>query len=44
MESDELLRRMKVLYSKEKGDRLKIVGSILFALDLLERSLNGWKF
>ena len=42
-ESEELLRRMKELSSKEKRDRLEIVNSVLFSLDLLERSLHGWR-
>ena len=42
-ESEELLRRMKELSSKEKRDRLEIVSSMLFTLDLLERSLHGWR-
>jgi hypothetical protein len=42
-ESEQLLRRMKTLSSKEQRDRLEIINSILFALTILERSLNGWK-
>ena len=42
-ESEQLLRRMKELSSKEKRDRLEIVSSILFSLDILERSLYGWR-
>lgn len=34
---------MKELSTKEKRDRLEVVNSMLFALDLLERSLNGWR-
>lgn len=43
VESEQLLKRMKELSSKEKPDRLEIVNSILFNLDLLERSLHGWR-
>ena len=43
-ESEELLRRMKTLSSKEKRDRLEIINSILLALNMLERSLGGWRF
>jgi len=42
-ESEELLRRMKELSSKEKRDRLEIVNSMLFIFDILERSLHGWR-
>ncbi len=42
-ESEQLLKRMKELSSKDQRDRLEIVNSILFDLDLLERSLHGWK-
>ena len=34
---------MKELSSKEKRDRLEIVNSMLFTLDILERSLHGWR-
>jgi len=42
-ESEQLLRRMKELSSKEKRDRLEVVSSMLFTLDILERSLHGWR-
>jgi hypothetical protein len=42
-ESELLLERMKKLSSKEKRDRLEIINSILLNLDILERSLRGWK-
>ena len=42
-ESEQLLRRMKALSSKEKRDRLEIINSILFALNIMERSVHGWK-
>ncbi len=42
-ESEQLLRRMKELSSKGKRDRLEIVNAILFNLDMLERSLRGWR-
>ncbi|UCH01670.1 MAG: DUF2153 family protein [Candidatus Bathyarchaeota archaeon] len=35
--------RMKKLSSKAKKDRLEIISSILFALEILERSVYGWK-
>ncbi len=43
-ESEELLRRMEALSSKEKRDRLEVINSILLSLNVLERSLGGWKF
>jgi hypothetical protein len=43
-ESEALLKRMKSLSSKEKRDRLEIINSILLALNILERSLHGWRF
>ena len=42
-ESEHLLKRMKVLSAKEERDRLEVVSSILFTLDVMERSLNGWR-
>ena len=42
-ESEQLLRRMNDLSTKEKKDRLEIINSIIFALNVLERSLWGWK-
>jgi len=42
-ESEQLLKRMKVLSAKEERDRLEVVSSMLFTLDVMERSLNGWK-
>ena len=42
-ESEQLLKRMKEMNSKEKRDRLEIVNSMLFNLDILERSLHGWR-
>ena len=33
-----------MLSSKEKKDRLEIINSILFALNILGRSLRGWRF
>ncbi len=43
-ESKELLKRMTMLSSKEEKDRLEAVNSILLSLNVLERSLGGWKF
>jgi hypothetical protein len=42
-ESEQLLKRLTNLSSKEKRDRLEIVNTMLFSLDLLERSLQGWR-
>ena len=42
-ESEGLLRRMKELSLKEKSDRLEVVNSMFFTLNILERSLNGWR-
>ena len=42
-ESEHLLRRMKALAAKEERDRLEVVGSMCFILEVMERSLNGWK-
>lgn len=42
-ESEQLLKRMASISSKEKRDRLEVVNSLLFSLDLLERSLQGWR-
>ena len=42
-ESEQLLKRMKALIAKEERDRLEVVGSMLFILDVMERSLDGWK-
>jgi len=39
-ESEQLLKRMKALSAKEERDRLEVVGSMLFILDVMERSLN----
>jgi len=43
-ESEELLRRMEALSSKERRDRLEVINSILLSLNVLERSLGGWRF
>ena len=43
-ETEQLLRKMKELASKEKKDRLDIFNSIVLTLHLLERSLHGWMF
>jgi len=42
-ESEQLLKKMKEYSSKGKKDRLEIVNSILLSLNLMERSLQGWK-
>ncbi len=42
-ESEQLLRRMKELSSKEKRDRLEVINSLLFTLNILERSIQGWR-
>ena len=42
-ESEKLLKKLANLSSKEKRDRLEVVNTMLFALDLLERSLQGWR-
>lgn len=42
-ESEQLLKRMSELSSKEKRDRLETINSILFILNILERSMEGWK-
>ena len=42
-ESEQLLRRMNDLSTKEKKDRLETINSIIFAITVLERSLGGWK-
>ncbi len=42
-ESEQLLKRMKELSSKEKRDRLETINSILFILNFLDRSVEGWK-
>jgi len=42
-ESEQLLRRMKDLSSKEEKDRLEIINSLFFNLNVLERSLHGWR-
>ena len=42
-ESEQLLKKMNELSSKEKKDRLETINSIIFALNILERSLRGWK-
>lgn len=35
---------METLSSKEKRDRLEVIDSMLLALNMLERSLGGWRF
>ncbi len=35
---------MDALSSKEEKDRLEVINSILLALNVLERSLGGWKY
>ena len=42
-ESEQLLKTMNELSSKEKKDRLETLNSIIFALNVLERSIYGWK-
>ena len=42
-ESERLLKRMRDLTSKEKRDRLETINSILFIINVLDRSVNGWK-
>ena len=44
IESKELLKQMNSLSSKDEKDRLEAINSILFSLNVLERSLSGWKF
>lgn len=44
MESEQLLRRMKELSSRDERDRLELINSIIFYLNVLERSLRGWRF
>ena len=34
---------MNELSSKEKKDRLETINSIIFAINVLERSIRGWK-
>lgn len=42
-ESKQLLERMKALASKEKRDRLDIINSLIFSLNILNRSVHGWR-
>lgn len=42
-ESEQLLQRMKELSSKDKKDRLEVINSMLFTLNILERSVQGWR-
>ena len=42
-ENQQILNRMEKLASEEGKDRLKVVNSILFSLNALERSIRGWK-
>jgi hypothetical protein len=42
-ESTQLLEKMKDLTSKEKRDRLEIINSLLFSLNILDRSVHGWR-
>lgn len=42
-ESEQLLRKLNELTSKEKKDRLETISSIIFAINVLERSVRGWK-
>ncbi len=34
---------MKELSSKEQRDRLEVINSLLFTLNILERSIQGWR-
>jgi len=43
-ESGQLLKGMKKLSSKENRDRLEVINSINFALNLLDRGVRGWRF
>jgi len=42
-ESEQLLQKMNELSSKEKRDRLEVIASLLFTLNILERSVHGWR-
>ena len=42
-ESEQFLKRMKEISSKEKKDRLEIINAILFTLNTLRRSVRGWR-
>ena len=42
-ESEQLLKKMNELSSKAEKDRLETINSIIFALNVLERSIYGWK-
>jgi hypothetical protein len=41
--NQQILNRMEKLASEDDKDRLKVVNSILFSLNALERSIKGWK-
>ena len=42
-ESEALLKMMKGLSSKKQRDRLEVINSILFSLNAMERSIQGWR-
>jgi hypothetical protein len=42
-ENQQILDMMEKLASEDGKDRLKVVNSILFSLNALERSISGWK-
>ena len=42
-ESEQLLRKMDELSLTENKDRLETIKSIIFAVTILERSIDGWK-
>ncbi len=42
-ESEQLLQKMKELSAKENRDRLEVINSLLFTLNILERSVQGWR-
>ena len=41
--SEQILKGLREAASKKGRDRLEVVNSILFSLNALERSVNGWK-
>jgi hypothetical protein len=41
--NQQILDMMEKFASEEGKDRLKVVNSILFSLNALERSIRGWK-
>lgn len=42
-ENQQILHRLEAFAAEEGKDRLKVVNSILFSLNALERSVRGWR-